>query len=123
MMGGDITSFRVEKFPATQPAVTLVVSLLFSPEECGKPHKYYFEMHDPSGALVGRTPEGEMTPPFSRLYPKDDIEVGVISVIEPFNLPKPGRYSIRAFVDDMKPINVVRFYASSSSSRDEAEHE
>jgi hypothetical protein len=118
MMGGDITAFHVETFPAVQPFVAVVNSVLASPGECGRSHRYHLDMVDPSGKVLIRTPEAEFEPILNRLDPEGDADVGLISAVEPLILPSPGKYRIRIFLDNQEPIDAIRFYAVLSSSNE-----
>ncbi len=115
MLGGDITAFQVESFPAIQPSITVVSSVVAAPVECGKPHVFHLEMVDSTGNVLFKTEESDFTPRLNPWYPQDDVDVGLLSVIESLPLPSPGRYIMRVFIDHEKPIDVVRFYAGLSS--------
>jgi hypothetical protein len=96
-LGIGIDRLVAGEFPATHPALTLVVKLRLHAAECERQHKLEVEFWDPDGQPIGATVEAQFSaerPPAGR----SAFAELVFNMLQ-LQFERPGDYAFQVLVD------------------------
>jgi|SRR5579884_1031506 hypothetical protein len=109
LLGGDFDTLAAPNFPATHPAMALVVKLRAQPAECDREHQLVVDLIDSDGREQIHRIEMAFQP--RQAAPGKRIGVNLVMNIVALQFPKPDDYSFHILVDDEEvgvvPLSVV----------------
>lgn len=116
VMGGAFDTIHVQSFPATHPALAVILRLLLKPHDLDRKHQLEIQLLDADGHKIASAP-GELSVAKSPDSPsgwKQPFLLPLRFLNTPFQ--KPGHYSIEILVNDTMlktiPLRVVQAQTS-----------
>ena len=100
---GIFEHINSKSYPATHPRMSIVLSLV----DCkpGQEISYYPIIEGPSGIIL----DGSKNPSLAKGVSNDKINL-IFNVIG-LNLPEPGRYLVKLFIEDLEKPETLEFEA------------
>ncbi len=109
IVGGDIDTVHVEKFPGILPQIYLVAKLEVTEQDIGQTPSVGMKLVDPEGKTLAGPPPGTLYVDPAKACVGQSAGI-VLNIVNP-TFPSPGRYSLQLLIDDTVlvslPFNVI----------------
>ncbi len=109
LIGGGFDGIAVSKFPAMTPPVALLAHLRLKPEEVGRTYRLRIDVVAPDGRLLPAGDESAVTPERPSPDPRRPPGYTIVLQVYGVELPVPGEYQFRLFVDG-RPLGTVSLF-------------
>lgn len=114
-LGGDFDTIVAPKFPATHPALALVLKLRVQPLECARRHQLRVALIDADGKPIQNEIKLEFEPQVDSQHPSRAVGVGLVTNYLVLKFPTAGSYAFHVLVDDIE-LGTLPFYTEVSST-------
>jgi hypothetical protein len=109
ILGGDFDSINATEFPATHPAMTLVVKIIAQPTECERSRNLRIALLDADGNSIAPDIESQFTAQRNPQFPHRPVGIGLALNFQGLQFPNPGDYAFHILVDELE-LGVVPVY-------------